>query len=73
MTSMGRSVAGLVDARSSRPNRLPFLGVDEKPQQQGQAAADPVGEIDWAVAADSAYAYSNGPPRQYLRAAPHGA
>ncbi|MGW8569897.1 hypothetical protein [Streptomyces niveus] len=71
MTSRGRSVAGLVDARSSRPNRLPLLGVDEKPQQQGQVAADPVGEIDWAVAADSAY--SNGPRRQYLRAAPRGA
>ncbi|MEV8331271.1 hypothetical protein [Streptomyces niveus] len=33
--------------------------MDEKPHQQFQAAADPVGEIDWAVAADKAY--SNGP------------
>ncbi|MEV8286097.1 hypothetical protein [Streptomyces niveus] len=47
--------------------------MNAKPQQQGQAAADPVGEIDRAVAADSAYAYSNGPPRQHLRAAAHGA
>ncbi|MFD4701725.1 hypothetical protein [Streptomyces niveus] len=33
--------------------------MDEKPHQQFLAAADPVGEIDWAVAADKAY--GNGP------------
>jgi hypothetical protein len=45
--------------------------VDEKPHQQLQAAANPVGEIDWAVVADEAY--GNGPCRQYLRAVRHPA
>ncbi|MFD6331209.1 hypothetical protein ACFWGI_16750 [Streptomyces niveus] len=45
--------------------------MNEQPHQQFQAAADPVGEIDWAVAADKAY--GSGARRQCSRAVRHPA